>query len=333
MRGKATPDEKRLLLEQMKTGDCHCTLRYLEEAFGTDDFTNALANVAHNAAMKGYKAIDARWRKIVSVKSVADFKAQNVTQVDGIGKLDSKQEHEAYYEAKPTDRKESYTPVRWGKVFGLTMEARANDATGELNRVFTTWGAAAVNTLNYYCFYTKLVANPSMASGNSLFDATNHSNYATSAGISYANLTTGIAAIMNQTDSNGEPVNIYPRYLIVNPSQYNTAYQLVRSSTLMMSGLPSTSSATYAGTANPWSGQLEIIVAPEVTAGSWVLMADPMLYPTLEVGFVGGRTEPETFIQDEGADTTFFRDTRYAKIRMAFAGAPMDYRTVYMGVA
>lgn len=334
MKGKASPDEKRLLLEQLEAGECGCTLRYLEEAFGTDDFTSALADVAHNAAMKGYSQTPANWRKIVTIKNVADFKKQYVTKVDGIGLLDSKQEHEPYYEAKPTDISEYYTPTRWGRVFGLTMESRANDATGALNRVFTTWGNAAVNTLNKYFIYTKLVANPTMiGDSNSLFDATNHANYATSSGLSYANLTTGIAAMWNQTDPNGDPVNITPRYLLVNPSQYNTAYQLTRSSALMMEGLASTSSATLTGTANPWNGQLEIIVDPYVTAGTWVLMADPNLYPTLEAGFVGGRTEPETFIQDDTADSMFFRDTRYAKIRMAFAGAPLDWRTVYMGVA
>jgi hypothetical protein len=332
--GRASKDEQARIKEQISQGEYQGTCKQLEEAVGTGHFTQALADVAHNAAMKGYGLTAPDWRKVVSIKNVSDFKVQYATILDSLGKLDSLNEFEPYKEAIPVDNQENYTPTRWGKKMGLTMEARYNDATGLLTKAFTRWGAAWNNTLNYYVFYTLMDANPTMSQdSNTLFDSTNHANATTSAPLNFDNLSTGIEAMMAQTDNASEAIApIMPRYLVVSPADYANAYRLVNSDTLMLQQWDTnytTSAIIEQGTRNPWSGKLEIIVTPHLTANYWYLIANPAINDTFEIGFLNGKTEPEIQIAGPDHDAEFSMDVRYSRIKGVFAGTALDWRTMY----
>jgi hypothetical protein len=301
--GRASKDEQAYIKEQIKNGEYAGTCRQLEEGVGTGHFTQALADVAHNAAMKGYGLTAPDWRKIVSIRNVSDFKVQYATILDSLGKLDQLDEHEPYKEAIPVDNQENYTPTRWGKKLGLTMEARFNDATGLLTRAFTKWGAAWNNTLNYYTFYTLMDANPTMGQDSvALFHASSHSNLGTAMPMNFDNLSTAIEAMMAQTDNASEAIApIMPRYVVVTAD-------------------------LYAQTWNPWSGKLEIIVSPHITSGYWYLVANPAINDTIELGFLNGKTEPEIQIAGPDHQAEFDNDTRYSRIKGVFAGTALDWR-------
>jgi hypothetical protein len=332
--GRASKDEQAYIKEQIKNGEYAGTCRQLEEGVGTGHFTQALADVAHNAAMKGYGLTAPDWRKIVSIRNVSDFKVQYATILDSLGKLDQLDEHEPYKEAIPVDNQENYTPTRWGKKLGLTMEARFNDATGLLTRAFTKWGAAWNNTLNYYTFYTLMDANPTMGQDSvALFHASSHSNLGTAMPMNFDNLSTAIEAMMAQTDNASEAIApIMPRYVVVTADLYAQTYRLVNSDTLMLQQWDTnyTSAAIIEqGTRNPWSGKLEIIVSPHITSGYWYLVANPAINDTIELGFLNGKTEPEIQIAGPDHQAEFDNDTRYSRIKGVFAGTALDWRCFY----
>ena len=316
-------DIREVLLECAR-GRINPTMRVIEEAFGTADFTNALVDAANVFMKRGFEGIDPRWKLVTSVTNRSNFRTNNLVDAEGMGKLDGpKIEGEPYYETKPSDTKETYTIARWGKLFGLFMEAMANDTMGVLKKKFTRWGAAVQNTLNYFRFYTLMDANPTMGDGTELFHA-DHSNLLTGSALSQTTLATAIATFMAQTDSAGEPINVYPRFLCVNPVLYDLAFRLVHSPAWAATG----STDAIVGTANSWKGRLEVIPCPEITSvtTTWYLLGDPNLYPVCEMGFYNGKTEPDIRFSGPDSESEFMRDTRQSRIRMIFGGANEDYR-------
>ncbi len=61
--------------------------------------------------------------------------------------------------------------------------------------------------------------------------------------------------------------------------------------------------------------------------------ADPRQIPTIEVGFLNGREEPELFVQDTpNVGSLFSNDQVIYKIRHIYSGAVMDFRGFYKAV-
>ena len=85
---------------------------------------------------------------------------------------------------------------------------------------------------------------------------------------------------------------------------------------------------------NVHKGTLELIVVPYWSAVTtdgrddrWVVVADPMDIPTIELGFFQGREAPELFTQDaETVGSMFTNDTVTYKIRHIYGGTVLDHR-------
>jgi len=336
--GLASPEEKQRLLEQWTEGHCDYSVEYLVEAFGTTDFSNAILNVAHAAAMDGVADVPATWKAVSKVVPVNDLKARYIVDANGLGLLEKRLELEPTTLAKPTDAKETYTPYVFDKAFGLTLTAWANDETGKLQEQFRTFGQAAVHTLNSYMWNATdgLLGGTGATMGDStaLFDASGHANYATSTDLTFENLTAGIAAMLIQTDRGGtQIVPMTPRYLIVPPGKEGVANRLTMSDVIIAAGLASTSAYTRDGAYNSLKKYgLQVVVVPELTSTNWILACDPMTHPCVEMGFFIG-PEPKIETLPATSDATFFTRKMYSKCTLAFGGHPKDWRTFYKGVA
>lgn len=338
-KGWANPAEKKLILKQWQEGSYGGTGNDLEEAMGTLEFTSALYDAAHIAAMEGYNAIDQTWRYVAKVVPRTDFKTNYAVACNGMGLLEKRTEHQPATETKPTDRKESYAIFPYERIFGLSMEARANDATGVLMENFNSWGQAATHTLNDFVWNatTGLLGGTgaTMSDSNAVFDASNHSNYATSTDLTFENLQAGIAAMRVQTDEAGtQKVAPWPKYVFVPPGKEGVAKRLTMSNNVFAQGLASTSASTLGGDLNDLKSYgLQVIVIPELTSTHWIIGSDPAIFPVVEMGFLNGKTEPTIMIQKEDSDAEFFTRARYSKCQVVFGGCVKDWRTLYKGVA
>ena len=340
-KGWANPVQKALIKKQWSEGSYGGTGNDLEEAMGTLDFTNALYDAAHLAAMEGYNAVDQTWRYVAKVVPRTDFKTNYAAACNGLGLLEKRTEGQPATETKPTDRKESYAIFPYEKVFGLSMEARANDATGVLMESFNYWGQSATHTMNNFVWHATTGvlggAGATMSDSLKVFDATSpgHDNYATSTALAFDSLTAGIAAMRVQEDESGtQLVGCWPKYLIVGATLEGLAKRLTMSDAVIAQGLASTAALTLGGNLNPIkSYALQVIVVPELASGDWILAGDPNIFPVLEMGFLNGKTEPTIMIQKEDSDAEFFTRARYSKCQMVFGGCAKDYRALYKGVA
>jgi hypothetical protein len=331
-------DKMRLLERIQENKPIDYTMRELEEAFGTVDFSNLLTDAANVSLMQGYGQVQPVWKVVSKVVTRNDFKTNNVVTADGMGLLDKRLEQEPVELTKPTDRKETYAVYPYEKAFGLTMEANANDETGRLMELMRGWGNAAVNTLNDFVWGTSsgLLTGSSgvgatMSDSVAVFDASGHGNLAT-ADLTYATLTTAFAAMMTQTDESGSQMaGAVPRYLCVAPAAYAKAYSLTQGSTLIATATDATSTHLTSDS-NPWKPMgLQIVVIDTLPTDVWVLSADPNVSPVVEMGFYQGKTEPTVYIQPPESDAEFWSRTRYAKCQLIFGGCVADYRGLYKG--
>ena len=174
-----------------------------------------------------------------------------------------------------------------------------------------------------------------MSDGESLFSAAHANDLGSSKPLNEKNLGLAWDKMVSQTGSDGEPANIYPRNLVVHPLYKRHAIKLVESSKLIvdMQKTSTSSDSTFAGDANPWNGELQVVSDPQLAAGSvansiWYLTADPNIAPCGEMGFLGGKSEPECFIQEPNGDSEFKFETRLSKCRLIMGGTWKNYRTI-----
>ena len=76
---------------------------------------------------------------------------------------------------------------------------------------------------------------------------------------------------------------------------------------------------------------LDVMPMPHFTDDTdWYLSADPAEIPTIEIGFLDGRQEPELFIQDTPSQGSLFsHDQITYKIRHIYGGTVLDHRGLY----
>ena len=72
-----------------------------------------------------------------------------------------------------------------------------------------------------------------------------------------------------------------------------------------------------------------VVVDLWTDTNNWAAAADPMMYPSIGLGFRFGR-EPELFsVADPGSGLMFTNDVMPVKVRWFFAAGPTDYRGLY----
>jgi hypothetical protein len=185
-------------------------------------------------------------------------------------------------------------------------------------------GVSAAQTRYEYVFDNLFMDNRTMnADSIALFHAS-HGNLATVA-LASAALINRITAMADQTEQDSSKIiGVRPKYIVVPNELTRTAWELAQTPLSLHSGRTETVQnwlRTYA---------MEVITVPHWTdATDWFLVADPALYPTIEVGFLGGRQEPEVFVQDQPTiGSVFTADKITYKIRHIYDGTPLDWRSM-----
>ena len=269
-------------------------------------------------------------RLVSNVTPLTDFRTNHRTRLGGYGDLPTVLEGGTYQAlTSPGDEEVTYSPTKRGGLEDLTLEMIANDDMGVVRQIPVRMAQAAVRTLRHAIFGA-LRDNPTIYDSNALFDNSAHGNLGSTA-LSGAAMTTTRALMRTQTPYGvaSQPLGAsnLPRFLLVPAELEEIAFKLANS---MPYVLASNENAT---TPNLHRG-LEYLVVDEWTdATDWVAMADPMKVPTIELGFLNGRVEPELFVQDAAnVGSVFNADKITYKIRHIWGFAFLDWRGFYKHV-
>jgi hypothetical protein len=306
----------------------------------TSSFSYLLGTSMNKRLLKDYQAWPAEWQKFSTITPLKDFKQQDRIRLGAFSSLSTVNEDQPYTYLTVSDTRATYTPTKKGNLVAVTRETIINDDLYSIKQIPGKLAAAAAFTLAEFVYNTLLKPNgANIYDSNPLFDSVNHLNSAVTSGnlgtknsgnaLSSANMQTGVIAMRKQQNAASKPIGLKPRFLVVVPDLEFTAMQVTKSA-----GLPGGNNNDI----NPMLGYCEVIVTPQwnailsTTTTMWVLIADPRVIDTLEIGFVGGQVNPALFIQDQPLfGNNFSNDVLTYKVRHEYGGAVVDYRGFYLG--
>ncbi len=261
------------------------------------------------------------WRNLANVVPLSDFRTQHRTRWGGFGDLPEVAESADYLDgAAPGDEEATYKAAKFGRLSKVTMEMIRNDDVGMIRQIPTKLSRAAKRTLGKFVM-DFVRTNPVIYDTLTVFHAT-HGNLG-SAALSGAAWSAARSAIMKQVEAgSNDRLGIPPKFLWVPSDLEEAAFDLFKNR----------------GTSNDQSfiqTQAPTIVPvwywTDVT--DWAASCDKMDIPSVEIGFLDGREEPELFVQDSPTvGSLFSNDTITYKIRHIYGGAVTDYRGLYKSV-
>lgn len=295
----------------------------LMAAVDSGTFANVLGDAITRKMVAEYNASGlGAWKKLVSVVTVFDFRTQRRGRIGGYGDLPAVAEGNPYGAlTTPDDEEATYAATKRGGTEIITLETIKNDDVGAIKRIPQKLARAAARTL-YKFVFDFIGTNPTIYDSVALFHAS-HSNLGAAA-LDKTALSAGrLAMIKQQEAGSNELLGIPPQFLIVPADLEDTAYEL----TVQPNAGNFTPNAPDAVLRQTW----DIISVKHWTdANNWFLAADPGDIPTIEIGFLDGKEEPELFIQDMPTSGSMFSNDKLTyKIRHIYGGAVLDYRGFY----
>ncbi|MBE0598968.1 MAG: hypothetical protein IH614_17070 [Desulfuromonadales bacterium] len=304
------------------TGDLKAATR-LSASVQSGTFAAVLGDSIARQMVAEYNASGLNdWRKIVTVVPLMDFRTQRRVRLGGYGDLPAVAEGNPYAAlVTPSDEEATYAPTKRGGTEDITLEAIKNDDVSAIRRLPQKLSRAAARTLHKFVF-DFLATNPVVFDAKSLFHV-DHGNLGAAA-LAKATISAGrLAMIKQQEAGSNEPLGIPPRYLVLPPELEDSAYEITVQ--------PNPGNFMPNAPDSVRRQSLEIIAVKAWTdINNWFMVADPKDIPTIEIGFLDGREEPELFVQDQpNVGSMFSNDKLTYKIRHIYGGTVEDYRGLY----
>jgi hypothetical protein len=299
-----------------------CDESLMREALSAGTFANVLGDSMTRRLLADYRLASPYdvWRRIATVVPVNDFRTQERTRFGGYGDLPAVAERGTYNAlTSPTDEKATYAVSKRGGTESVSLEMIKNDDVGTIRQIPIKLSRAGKRTLAKFVL-DFFVDNPVIYDGVALFHAT-HGNLGTAA-LDKTSYAAGRLAMLKQTerDSN-DRLGIGPRDLWVSADGEEGAADIFRRNT--------ENDRTFIQSLSPNIIPVWYWTDPN----DWMMSADPLDVPTMEVGFLDGNEEPELFVQDSPTVGSMFNDdTLTWKIRHIYGGNLTDFRGVYKGV-
>lgn len=274
----------------------------IRAAFSTVSVPGILGNVAQKRLLQSYDAQTVIATQLCNEADLNNFQEAERYRLTDVGDLepvapDGEIKDGGISEEKATNRLSTY-----GKTFTLDRQSIFNDDLGAFLRVPAGMGARAARKVDQL-FFQRLLSNP-----DNLF-STGHKNFSSGpdSNLTGAALSKATQMFLDQTDSDGQPINLSPKFLLVPTALKITAKELLNSVTFFAVG---NTDRERVPTYNAFADEdLEVVVAPYLSNSnftnsspkSWYLWADPQVADTFEIGYLRGKRTPTV----ERSDTDF----------------------------
>lgn len=277
------------------------------------------------------------WRTVVSsVVPVNDFRTQRLDRMGGYGVLPGVNQGAPYQPlTSPGNEEITYALTKRGGTEDLTLETIANDDLRIVQRIPVKLGLAAAQTLYRFVWeFLSPTTNASIYDSTALYAAGHNNTFANA--LSNSALNTARKAMRKQTayGDTQDILSLTPKTIVVPPDLEQLAFELVTSSVALPTAAPD--GAAAGNVPNLHQGMNFVIVdywSAQSTTG-WVIVGDPSMAPTIELGFYQGQQDPAMFVQnDPTVGSLYNADKITYKVRHIYSGAVLDYRGMVRGNA
>ncbi len=270
----------------------------IKAAFSTVSLPGILANVAQKKLLQAYTAQPIIATKLCTTADLSDFKANERFRLTDIGDLmpvgaDGEIKEGGVGEEKATNQLDTYA-----KKFCLTRKMIINDDLGAFLKVPAAMGNRAARLVDQL-FFKRLLSNPAMSDGKALFSSP-HKNLLTggNSALSSDSLKKAIQLFLNQTDADGQPINVEPSILLVPTALKFLAQELTQGRALIMAG---GAEESVRPAINVLADEnLSIVSSPYLSNSkydgasdaAWYLFGKPGTVDTFEIGYLKGKRTP-----------------------------------------
>ncbi|MDP2683653.1 MAG: hypothetical protein Q8P20_01225 [bacterium] len=263
------------------------------------------------------------WNKVCEITTVPDFKTQHRVRFGGYGDLPIVLESAPYTAAtSPTDEQATFSVAKHGYTENVTFEMIKNDDINAIRRIPKRMGVAAARTL-YKFVFDFFTTNAAIYDNVVLFHAATHANLGTTA-FSNTELAVVRKLMMKQTEKDtNEVLGIFPK-IILNPIDLEAT---------VWAAIVAAGRGDFTPTSPDFvrdQSYSNITVMHWTDATDWYAIADPSMWPGLEIGFLDGKIEPEMWLQSAPTvGSVFSNDIITWKLRHVYGGVITDYRPFY----
>ncbi len=270
----------------------------IRAAFSTVSLPGILSNVAYKKLLQSYHAQPIIATRLCTSGDLNDFKENDRFRLTDVGDLmpvaaDGEIKEGGVFEEGAKNQIDTY-----GKKFCLTRKMIINDDLNAFMQVPTAMGNRAARLIDQL-FFTRLMKNPAQGDGKALFSAA-HRNLLSgaSSALSTESLKKAIQLYLDQVDSDGQPISVEPRYLLVPTALKHTAIELTKGATLVMAGGDGN---TVRPAINVLADEnLQVVSSPYLanaayegaSASAWYLFGQPGVVDTFEIGYLKGHRTP-----------------------------------------
>ncbi|MFN2233875.1 MAG: hypothetical protein ACK2U1_06565 [Anaerolineales bacterium] len=306
------------------------------------------ANALNKAVINQMAQLPKWWEKAVTKVNFNTLHDAKWITLGGVGELPTVAEGASYDEMTWDDQVETDAFVKKGGYLGITLEAIDKDDTRKIQAAPAMLARAAWMTLGKSIssiFTSNSAVGKTMSDTGALFNATavttagGHANLLTTA-LSLTQLKVVKIAMMKQPELNsGERLGALtaPYYLWVPVDLEDLAIEILASNEdfyYALANAPSGKVNVYAEgesrQARLASARERVITVPFWTdTNNWAAQANPLLYPSIGVGYRFGEN-PEIFsVADPRAGLMFTNDVMPVKVRYFYATGPLDWRGLH----
>lgn len=299
----------------------------LMETIKTSDWSYHLGQAIYRQLIREYRlpGFD-DWKKVVSnIGNLKDMRTNDRLRTGYYELLPVVGQDETYTSlTDPSEARAYYTPSKRGGLADYTWESALNDDLNQLRAIpkklalsakVTVW----YNVLNIFASSTVPTCSYDSVA---LFHSTSHGANLITSDLSAANFATAVRKMRTQTvlGNSNISLGIGPKYMLIPPHLEATAKKL-RDSDVDIDV------SAGENIVNVWKNTFDIVMIPFWSdSDAWALVADPNLVPTIEVGFLGGRQEPELFTEAQNSGSNFTADRITYKIRHVWGYCILDHR-------
>lgn len=305
-------------------------------AVDSSTMAGLVANALNKIVVNQFQQYPRWWEPLVFVEDFTTLQTIRWITLGGVGELPTVPEGKAYTEMTWDDQTETSAWTKKGGYLGLTLEAIDRDDTRRIQQAPRALAQAAWLALSRAIaaiFTSGAGVGPTMSDGVALFHA-NHNNLGSTA-LSFAGWDATRVAMRKQTELNsGERLGglVVPKFLLVPPDLETTGLQVLASA-----GQPGTADNDENPFAEGDSREARlraarsrlIVVDLWTDANNWAAVADPLLYPSIGLGYRFGRVPQIFSVASPNSGLMFTNDVMPIKVRFFFAVGPTDWRGLY----
>jgi len=273
----------------------------IRAAFSTATLPNLLSNLANKVLLDAYQAVPSAARQIARKLTANDFKTHTGIRLTGDAMMKVIGPAGQLAHGTLGDQAFTYSVATYGRIFGITRQNFRNDDVSGLTDIVRMLGRGAALAVEH-AFWTLVLAN------TGTFFGSGNANYISGATtvLGSEGLRQALKAFRDQVDPDGYPIVLTPKLLVIPTALEETAWELFKSTNIMISGATDTVRAT----ANIFQGLFQPVVSPYLSnsaysgysAVAWYLFGDPADVAAFGIAYLDGQENPTVEQVDAPAD-------------------------------